>query len=190
MKADTGATFANRILHNLKEAIQVRWWIGSVELAVLVSISTNYAAAQAAAEYGQISAAVGAAATQGLSKNKGFTAFTLPPDQPGLTPSQGNAGEGSNRKELEAQAGKNAAKLMLRSASSKAWVRINGKPVGETPLLLIVAPGVYVVDMEGGVRLESARRQVDLLPKETREVVLNLESRYPVRIHVPSPSHR
>ena len=59
----------------------------------------------------------------------------------------------ANRKALEDQAGKNAAKLMLRSVPDKSSVRIDGKPVGKTPLLLIVQPGVYVVEMEGGPRM-------------------------------------
>jgi len=92
----------------------------------------------------------------------------------------GDAGEAANRKVLEDQAGKNAAKLMLRSVPDKSSVRIDGKPVGKTPLLLIVQPGVYLVEMEGGTRMGYSRQKVDLLPKEAREVVLNLQPRYPV----------
>lgn len=231
MKADTGAKFAEPILHNLKDAIQqhalscptgklslfskddtacfhhgtrssrftrvfpadLRWWLGGVQLALLFCIGTKYAAAQAAAEYGHISAAVSAAGSKALSTPKDFKDLTLSTNQPGATAMPArpdSAGEGNYRKELEARAGKDAAKLMLRSVPPKAWVRIDGKPVGETPLLLIVAPGVYVVEMQRGARMDSARRQVDLLPKETREVVLTLESRYPTRVSVPSPSSR
>ena len=85
----------------------------------------------------------------------------------------------ANRKALEDQAGKNAAKLMLRSVPDKSSVRIDGKPVGKTPLLLVVPPGVYVVEMEGGPRKAYGRRQVDLLPKEAREIMLDLKPRYP-----------
>ena len=92
--------------------------------------------------------------------------------------------EATNRRALEDEAGKNAAKLMLRSVPDKSSVRIGGKPVGKTPLLLIVHPGVYVIEMEGGPRLGYSRQQVDLLPKETREVVMDLKPRYPASVHM------
>jgi hypothetical protein len=110
--------------------------------------------------------------------------------QPSQTPAvtSGEGAEAANRKALEDQAGKNAAKLMLRSVPDKSSVRIDGKPVGNTPLLLIVQPGVYVVEMEGGPRMAYGRRQVDLLPKEAREVVLDLQPRYPTLIRLPMAS--
>jgi hypothetical protein len=97
--------------------------------------------------------------------------------------------ETANRKALEDQAGKNAAKLMLRSVPDKSSVRIDGKPVGKTPLLLVVPPGVYVVEMEGGPRMSYGRQQVDLLPKEAREVLVELQPRYPTSISLPAASH-
>lgn len=96
--------------------------------------------------------------------------------------------EAANRKALEDKAGKNAGKLMLRSVPDKSTVRIDGKPVGKTPLLLIVPPGVYVVEMEGGPRMDYGRRQVDLLPKEAREIMLDLKPRYPTSVLLPSAS--
>jgi hypothetical protein len=48
-----------------------------------------------------------------------------------------------------------------------------------------VKPGVYVVEMEGGPRMGYGRQQVDLLPKEAREVKLDLKPRYPAAVHVP-----
>jgi len=95
-----------------------------------------------------------------------------------------------NRRALENQAGKNASKLMLRSVPDGSSIRINGKPVGKTPLLVIVPPGVYVVEMEGGTRMGYGRQQIDLLPKELREVVLNLQPRYPAYLHLSLSSHR
>jgi hypothetical protein len=102
----------------------------------------------------------------------------------------GEENEAANRKALEYQAGKNAAKLMLRSVPDKSSVRIDGRPVGKTPLLLIVQPGTYIVEMEGGPRMEYGRRQVDLLPKESREVALNLQPRYPAAISLSGASRR
>jgi hypothetical protein len=95
---------------------------------------------------------------------------------------------GGNRRTLEAKAGKDAAKMMLRSQPDSAWVFINGKGVGKTPLLLILAPGVYHVEMHITQR-ESSQKQIDLLPKETRQVLLTLAARYPNSIEVSWQRH-
>jgi hypothetical protein len=86
-----------------------------------------------------------------------------------------------NRRALEQHAGKNACKLLLRSSPSPAQVFVDGAFVGNSPLELVVAPGKYQIEMRGQ-RLDSARRQVDLLPRETREVALPLTARYPTRV--------
>ncbi len=86
-----------------------------------------------------------------------------------------------NREALEQHAGKNACKLLLRSVPSAAQVFVDGAFVGDSPLLLIVAPGKYQIEMKGR-RLEMAERAVDLLPRETREVALSLTTRYPTRV--------
>jgi hypothetical protein len=77
---------------------------------------------------------------------------------------------------------------MLRSVPKSARVQIDGKVVGNTPLLVIVAPGVYKVEMDGP-NMESGQRKVDLLPKETREVVLALKPRYPTHIQLSWHPH-
>ena len=163
----------------------IRWWRAGAQLALLVCLATSGAAGQAAAEYGAAVATAGArvasvpfpkiqaGTTQDKSSSAHLTARPNPTEDP----------EGVNRKALEAHAGKDAAKMMLRSAPSKASVRIDGKPVGKTPLLLIVPPGVYKVEMEA-MSAELGRRQVDLLPKETREVVLTLQPRYPTHVQL------
>jgi hypothetical protein len=117
-------------------------------------------------------------------------AQTATPSTPAAVAGSNGAGEAANRKALEDQAGKDAAKLMLRSKPDKSSVRVDGKPVGTTPLLLIVRPGVYLVEMEGGSRDDYGRRQVDLLPKEAREVTLDLQARYPASIRLPGGSHQ
>ena len=89
----------------------------------------------------------------------------------------------ANRRALEEKAGKDAAKLMLRSDPSDAYVRIDGKIVGRTPLLLVVPPHQYELTMDG-TRMEHAERQVDLLPHETREYTLPLKARYPTSVQV------
>jgi hypothetical protein len=160
-------------------------------LVLLVSLSASYAAAQAAAEYGGAVSAVGSGAIAAIgTRLQPLTKQSVIPPQdknkggslrPAPHPTEDT--EATNRKALEARAGKDGAKLMLRSEPGKASVRIDGKPVGKTPLLLVVAPGVYKVEMEG-LSTEVSRQQVDLLPKETREVVLALESRYPSHVQL------
>jgi len=89
----------------------------------------------------------------------------------------------TNRKALEQRAGKDAAKLMLRSVPSEALIYIDGKSVGRTPLLLIVPPGKYKVEMRGQ-REGFGERLIGLLPNETQELALTLVLRYPARISV------
>ena len=89
----------------------------------------------------------------------------------------------TNRKALEQRAGKDAAKLMLRSVPSEALIYIDGKSVGRTPLLLIVPPGKYKVEMRGQ-REGFGERLIGLLPNETQELALTLVLRYPAKISV------
>jgi len=72
---------------------------------------------------------------------------------------------------------------LLRSVPSGAQVWIDGALVGNTPMLLIVAPGKYRVQIRGQ-RLEYAERAVALLPRETVELAVPLVPRYPTRASV------
>ena len=87
----------------------------------------------------------------------------------------------SNRRALESKAGTDAARLLIRSYPSQAQVWIDDKPVGATPLLLIVPAGKYKIELRG-TRDELATQQVALLPKESREVAVKLQLRYPTRV--------
>jgi hypothetical protein len=86
-----------------------------------------------------------------------------------------------NRQALEQHAGKNACKLLLHSTPSTARVFVDGAFVGNSPLELVMAPGKYQIEMRGQ-RLDSARRVVDLLPRETRDVAMSLTARYPTHV--------
>jgi PEGA domain len=86
-----------------------------------------------------------------------------------------------NRKELEKNAGKDAGKLFLRSTPTGAQIYINGNFVGKSPLLLVVPPGTYKVEMRGP-RQGSSEKIVGLLASQTQEVLLNLALRYPARV--------
>lgn len=88
-----------------------------------------------------------------------------------------------NRMALEKKAGKDAAKMLLRSTPSGARVWVNGEFVGSTPLLLIVPPGKYRVRMADS-RLDSAQQELGVLPHETRELTLPLAVRYPASVSI------
>ncbi len=116
----------------------------------------------------------------------GWPSITLPEGKsksPHLAASSGPPSEVANRRALEKQAGQNAGKLLLRSVPSTAQVWIDGAFVGNSPMLLLLAPGKYRVEFRGP-RMEYAARVVDLLPRETREIALTLAVRYPTRASV------
>jgi len=89
----------------------------------------------------------------------------------------------TNRKALEQRAGKDAAKLVLQSVPSNAMIYIDGMFVGRTPLLLIVPPAKYKVEMHGQ-RDGFGERLIGLLPKETQQLTLTLELRYPAKLSI------
>ena len=86
-----------------------------------------------------------------------------------------------NRKALEANAGPDAGKLLLRSMPGGAQVFINGAYVGKAPMLLIVPPGEYKVEMRGG-RLETGSQIVGLLANQTQQVAMTLKQLYPSQV--------
>jgi hypothetical protein len=86
-----------------------------------------------------------------------------------------------NRKDFEDNAGEKAAKMLLRSVPSGASIFINGLSVGQTPLLMVIAPGKYKVDMLGP-RQQSGHSTVGIMPKETQTVLINLKERYPTSV--------
>lgn len=87
----------------------------------------------------------------------------------------------TNIREFQSKAGKDAGKMLLRATPAASQIWVNGKIVGKTPLLLVLAPGKYEVEMRGA-RGETGKSIVDLLPRETREVQLKLQSLYPARV--------
>lgn len=174
-------------------------WRG-IGFSLLLVLATSCAFAQAAAEYGSTTSGVaGSMSKINLMNKVKFPDLTKTDTKPSVIMSQPSKNtsfnpnyiydsmtKGSvaaNRKALEEHAGKKPAKLMLRSSPTDAYVKINGKPVGRTPILLIVAPGQYSVTMDGK-RMEHAERKVDLLPKETREYSLTLKQLYPTQVEV------
>lgn len=127
-----------------------------------------------------------AAATASSAKPPNWPSVTLP-DNKGkfshLAASSGQPADAANRQALEQRAGQNPCKLLIRSVPTAAQVWIDGNYVGDSPMLLVLAPGKYRLELRGQ-RMEHASQVVDLLPKETREVALKLAVRYPTRASV------
>lgn len=106
---------------------------------------------------------------------------------PYLPAREGPPPDEMNRRAIEQRAGKDAAKLLLQSVPSDAMIYIDGMFVGRTPLLLIVPPGKYKVEMRGK-REEFGERLVDLSPSQTQQLMLTLALRYPTNI-TAQPGH-
>lgn len=102
---------------------------------------------------------------------------------PHLIGSVGPPPQETNRKTLEAKAGKDAGKVLLRATPVEAEIWVDGLIVGKTPMLLVLAPGKYQVEMRGA-RGQTGKQTVDLLPRETREIAVKLEQKYPARYKI------
>src|ERR1019366_5249406 len=164
-------------------------------IALLVFVSARPAAAQATIEYGHVAtgssagvAGLGSKVNSSLSPDK--RSASAPASRKGAAGATGaedgrdeSSVEEANRRALEQRAGQNAAKLSFKSVPANAVVRIDGKPVGLTPLQISLAPGAYKIEMEGP-RMEFGKQEVTLGAKQTREIQLPLSGapRYPSRI--------
>jgi hypothetical protein len=156
---------------------------GFLGLCLVSGLLTLPAHGQAAAEAAATTSVSGGIAAASPKANVMPNALpsSLPPGSAHLPSSAARRSPEKIRRELEAKAGKNAGKLLIRSLSGEAQVWIDGEPVGKTPLLLIIAPGKYEIELRG-MRDERAKTQVALLPKETQELSIQLELRYPTRV--------
>ena len=155
-----------------------------VVISLFLPLACSSARGQAAAEAAGATSV--AATTASGAKRLSFPSSTVPQAKDKsahLTVSPAPSPETVNRQALEQRAGSDASKLLLRSVPSGAQVWIDGALVGNTPMLLIVAPGKYRVQIRGQ-RLEYAERAVALLPRETVELAVPLVPRYPTRASV------
>lgn len=159
-----------------------RVWKNRLMLSVL-GLSAHCVQAQTMAESAATNSG-SSIATQG-SKAPSLT-MPSPEKQsasPHLLARNGPPPEELNRKEFEDHAGEKGGKLLLRSVPSGADIFIDGLIVGRTPLLMIMAPRKYKIDMRG-TREDWGHASVGLMPKETRTVVINLSERYPAGISI------
>lgn len=158
---------------------------GGLILLVALMLGPTDAVAQASAEYaGATSAITGAGAGSKAGKKISFPASTKKSARFLHLPSGvSESPAAANRRALEEKAGDDAGSLLLRSAPSHARVWIDGKLVGETPLMLVLAPGTYEVEIRGK-RMGVEKSKVELLTDEKREIVLSLASRYPSQLRL------
>lgn len=168
------------------------WAQDSAEAAAVNSSSAVAASAAAkvspAKLLDQAAAEAGAATSSSSIAASGAKAAPIPdvnPQQQGSSPHllarQGPPPDETNRKAFEESAGKDAGKLLMRSTPTGAQVFVNGRLVGRAPLLLILAPGKYKIEMRGQ-RREYGERTVGLLPNATQDVALTLSPLYPTRV--------
>jgi hypothetical protein len=158
--------------------------LSGLPVCLLILLGSAVASAQSSTEnLGKSPAAPAAAPVQTQSDASAVPATTAQdPAKPQHLPAPpGPPSDLRNRQALEQHAGKNACKLLLRSTPSTARVFVDGAFVGNSPLELVMAPGKYQIEMRGP-RLDSAQRQVDLLPRETRDVAMSLTARYPTHV--------
>lgn len=185
-----------RQVRPLRRGVSLLWH--ATELTLLLLLVTGCVYAQAAAEYGGATSGIAASISKtnlmknvqlpDVTGNKSSVLMSQPSKNSSVNKNYifSSMKQGSveaNRKTLEASAGKDAAKLMLRSKPTQANVKINGKPVGKTPILLVLAPGQYDVVMNGK-RMDHGEQKIDLLPKETREFLLPLKQVYPTAVKI------
>lgn len=102
---------------------------------------------------------------------------------PHLVERTGPPADEKNRQDFEDNAGEKAGKLLLRSEPSGAEIFINDLLVGRTPLLMVIAPGKYKIDMRGP-RQETKQSIVGVMAKETQTVVVRLSQRYPASVAI------
>ena len=152
-------------------------------LLTLSSVCARSACAQAVAEAaGATSVSATAASSAKATTMPKFPATGAGSASAHLIASSAPAPEVTNRKTFEVQAGKDAGKLLLRATPVEAQIWIDGKIVGKTPMLLVLAPGKYEIEMRGA-RGQTGKRSVDLLPRETRELAVKLAQLYPGHVN-------
>jgi len=140
------------------------------------SVAHGQAVAEAAATTSTTSTAVHATKVPTFN-----VAVPTGQSSPHLMARTGPPPEEVNRKDFEDNAGDKAGKLLLRSEPSGAQIFLNDLLVGRTPLLIMVAPGKYKIEMRGA-RQSSGQKTIGVMSKETQTVVIKLNEVYPSSI--------
>ena len=163
-----------------------------IPLILLGLIGAAPAWPQGAAEYGSITSAATVSASAARAKisqkvnifsppkseKKGASVHLLVPmnfsAEPGTRPARA---EGTETKE-------EMGSLLLRSVPTGAQIWIDGKLMGTTPLLLILAPDRYNIEVLGK-RLERAKKGVYLRANDRQQLMFSPSPRYPRRVRLP-----
>jgi PEGA domain-containing protein len=153
----------------------------TLALLALLAIWTHSVHAQALAEAGMVSSNSSVAASSANSPPAKFATPAAHSSSPHLLERTGPPPSEVNRKEIEDNAGENAGKVLFRSVPDGADIFVNDLVVGRTPLLMVIAPGKYKIEMRGA-RQETGRTTIGVLPKETQTVVIQLKQKYPASI--------
>lgn len=169
----------------------------AILLVSLFGIAALQARAQTAAEAAGVSLnspavaqTARAARTSAFIRSDFSTSILEPPTRQVTPTSSKQKGSGNliapsgpprdevNRRHFERYAGKEAGRVLFRSVPTGASIFVNHLLVGQTPLLMFLAPGKYEVRMRGA-RQESGHRTVGVMSNETQTVLINLRQRYP-----------
>jgi hypothetical protein len=155
----------------------------TLALLGLLGLAAHNVQAQAMAEAGTLHSNSGVAAQSARAPSTKLGTPTAQSSSPHLLARTGPPPSEANRKDIEDNAGENAGKVLFRSVPSGAEIFINDLLVGQTPLLLVIAPGKYKIEMRGP-RQETGNSTIGVLPKETQTVVVNLKQRYPASVSI------
>lgn len=177
-----------KIEYPIKTLRRRTWEAGA--LFLVLCVAPTYSRGQAgveAAGAASASAGITSAATKAVSVPLPHPATDS--NSPYIPTREGPPADETNRRALEQRAGGDAAKLLLQSVPGDAMIYIDGMFVGRTPLLLIVPPGKYKLEMRGK-REEFGECLFELSPNETRQLSLTLAPRYPTNLttHTSHPA--
>jgi hypothetical protein len=175
VRADFGPATWNRGENVMREIWKIALLLG---VLVLGAPSTQ---TQTAAEPAVTASFLRMAAQAARATNLTLATPPKPTPSPHILERSGPPPDEVNRKEFEDNAGEKGGKLLLRSVPSGADIFINDLLVGRTPLLMVMAPGSYRIEMRGA-RDDTGHANVGVIPKQTRTVEIDLKQRYPSSI--------
>lgn len=147
----------------------------------LLGLGAHAARAQAMAEAGMLNSNSSVAGQSAKTPSTTIATPAAKSSSPHLLERTGPPPSEVNRKDFEDNAGENAGKALFRSVPDGAEIFINDLIVGRTPMLMVLAPGKYKIEMRGP-RQETGRTAIGVLPKETQSIVITLKQKYPATI--------
>jgi len=167
------------------------WWAAVVLTLLCTPLEVR---AQAAAEYGSLASSAAAAGARAKAPSPGIVFPGAKPSAAApkaasrssrsmepLTLPTGPSAATLNCNALRERAGSDAAKLSVRSVPDRSMVWVDGLFVGTTPMELELAPGAHRVEVDGtGMKIH--RQTIELSPKQSQELVVQLEPRYQTKI--------